>query len=134
MNNLKFEGPADPNNLEKVDEFLWRGQVVTQTYLHTKVLWKGLWMLSIKKLVDYDYPKENGTSALIADDDDEPAPDSVKREPEVKWMLHTNLDWLKYNYGEFGSLFEAREGATKEVAIIASHIQKAWARRPIKED
>jgi hypothetical protein len=134
-NNLKFEGPADPNNLIQVDEFLWRGSVVTRTYEHTKVLWKGSHILTIKKHVDWDYPIENRDGVLGPDEeDDEPPHVDPKKEPEVKWLLHAHWEWIKFNYGEYEGLFAAREAATKEVEVLATNIRKAFALRPIKED
>jgi hypothetical protein len=121
--NVSFVDPIDPINLKEVDSFKWRNEIKSQTFEHTKVLWKGNHILTIKKHVDLD--RETKT---VNDEDDDYEPQE-KFEPKIKWLIHTNWDWLKHYYGEFETITEAKAASVKAVEEIASHISKAFAIR-----
>jgi hypothetical protein len=86
--NVSFVDPIDPINLKEVDSFKWRNEIKSQTFEHTKVLWKGNHILTIKKHVDLD--RETKT---VNDEDDDYEPQE-KFEPKIKWLIHTNWDCL----------------------------------------
>lgn len=120
MNHVTFVAPT--RDLVRVDSFEWKGKVLTETFEHTKVLWKDSHILTIKKHIDYQ-PK------VEVDDDDEDDTPPAQPMPNVKCLIHTNWDWIKHYYGEFSTLDEAKNESIKAVEEIARNIRRAFALR-----
>lgn len=130
MSHITFIEPTGA--LVRVDHFTWRNKLVSETFEHTKVLWKGEHILTIKQHVDYTFKEE--PSSVLDDDEDEDDTPPARLTPKIKWLIHTNWDWLKHYYGEFDTLDRAKAEATSAVTEIATNIRKAFMLRNPKSN
>lgn len=89
-----------------------------KAYDHTKVLWKGDWILTIK---------EFRTTERSASEDHEP-------KVGILFAVKSNWEWLTYNWGpHFKTLEEAQAEACRAVDKIEKAINAAHQRPKLKQ-
>lgn len=89
------------------------------TYLHTKVMWCGDWVFSIKMY------KDESSLKSTEDNDDE---DSSQRAsaPVITYALKSKWDWLTYSWGaEVQTVEEAHVIANEAIPTLINHIRSA---------
>ena len=121
--NIQLVQLAEP---EFVDDFCG-----SKSYIHTKVLWKGDWVLTITM---YENVASSRARPEPDDEDDEedeePAPAVKARYCTTTFYVHSKWPWLRPSWGsgELASLKDAQGLAIKSVKELATLINQAHQR------